>query len=452
MSNERAAAGDFILPLYLFVCIVFGGSSQSYWGKSVLQLLAVLIIAWLVISSKESLRVPRAPIAIGAATLGLFALQLVPLPPHIWFQLPGRELVVEGYRSLNIGLPWLPVSLSPHDTVEALLFLLPPTAVFVLTLSRKRLRLEWAVWTIVGATLLSVLLGYLQISSGRFERSGWYLYAYTNVGSAVGFFANRNHMGTLLLVAIPSTIVIASHTSARVPGSSLPVWLGAGAAMVVIALGIAMNGSLAAVLLAVPAILLSAFLLPASGRLIGLVLAGAALGLGAGTMVLTDSPVQAELTGKDNSSFDGRSEIWSTTLKGGWQTFPAGTGFGTFQTVYATYEAPDVVTRTYVNHAHNDFLEIALEGGMVAALILAAALLWWTRIATEAWKAGDRNLLSRAAVVASGLILASSFVDYPLRTTSMATIFTFMVSLVAAHGTRMSASDVTKGLRHIRYQ
>jgi hypothetical protein len=165
VSKERVAAGDFILPLYLLVCIVLGGSSQSYWGKSVLQFLAVLIIAWVIASSKMRLRLSRAPLAIGAATLALFLLQLVPLPPSIWSRLPGRELVVEGYRSLNMELPWLPLSLSPYDTIEALLFLLPPAAVFLLAAGRENLRADWAAWTIVGATLLSVLLGYLQISS-----------------------------------------------------------------------------------------------------------------------------------------------------------------------------------------------------------------------------------------------------------------------------------------------
>jgi O-antigen ligase len=360
-------------------------------------------------------------------------------------------MVVEGYRSLNMDLPSLPLSLSLHDTIEALLFLLPPTAAFLLAVARKDLRPEWTAWTIVGATLLSVLLGYLQVSSGRFEQSGWYPFASTNVGSAVGFFSNRNHMGTLLLVAIPFIIAIASGASARTGGRSVPIWLGAVAALLILALGIAMNGSLAAVLLAGPAILLSAFLLPGTRRLGGLLVAVAALGLGGAILVLTNSPVQAELTGKDTSSIDSRSEIWSTTLAATKQTFPTGTGLGTFESVYATYEDADAVTRTYVNHVHNDYLEIVLEGGAFGALILAAFLLWWAKIAKGVWRAGNEAGLSRAAVVASGVILASCFVDYPLRTTSLLTIFAFVVALASRRGVEASSPSSTEGLKHLRY-
>ena len=451
MINARIAAGDFVLPIYLFVCIVLGGSSQSIWGKSILQFLAVLIVAWAIASPRVRLRLSRTPMILGAAVLALFVLHLIPLPPSIWSHLPGREMVVEGYRSFNMDLPWLPLSLSPYDSFEALLFFLPPTAVILLAVGRESPRAEWAAWTMVGATLLSVLLGYLQISSGRFEQSGWYLYDNTNVGAAVGFFANRNHMGTLLLVAIPFTIAIASIASARARGSSVPIWVGAGAALLILSLGIAMNGSLAAVLLAGPAILLSALLLPGARRVRGLVLAVAVLGFGAATLVLTNSPVQAELTGKDTSSFDGRSEIWSTTLAAAKQTFPVGTGLGTFQIAYATYEDADVVTQTYVNHAHNDYLEIALEGGAIGALVLAAFLLWWAKIATGAWQAGNEKALSRAAVAASGVILASSFVDYPLRTTSIATIFAFLVAVAARPKIESSSPNTTEGLRHLRY-
>ncbi len=361
-------------------------------------------------------------------------------------------MVVEGFRSLHMDLPWLPISLSPHDTIEALLFTLPPAAVFLLVVGREKVRAEWTAWTIVGATLLSVLLGYLQISSGRFEPSGWYLFASTNVGSAVGFFSNRNHMGTLLLVAIPFTIAIACAASAKTGGRSVPTWLGAGAALLVLALGVAMNGSLAAVLLAGPAILLSALLLPGTRRIGGLLLAMAALGGGGAMLVLTNSPLQAEFTGKDTSSFDTRSEIWSTTLAAAKQTFPAGTGFGAFKTIYATYEDADVVTRTYVNHVHNDYLEVVLEGGAVGALILAAFLLWWAKIAKGAWQAGNGKALSRAAVAASGVILASGFVDYPLRTTSLATIFAFVVALAARLEVEASSPVSIDGLRHLRYQ
>ena len=50
-----------------------------------------------------------------------------------------------------------------------------------------------------------------------------------------------------------------------------------------------------------------------------------------------------------------------------------GAGPGTSTTDPATIE------RTYVNHAHNDYLELALEGGIPAIVLMLLFLAWWAR-------------------------------------------------------------------------
>ena len=47
------------------------------------------------------------------------------------------------------------------------------------------------------------MLGVLQATSADVLQSPWYLYRYSNFGIATGFFANSNHMASLLVVSIP---------------------------------------------------------------------------------------------------------------------------------------------------------------------------------------------------------------------------------------------------------
>ena len=111
---------NFVLvPIYIFLCIVLGGSVQGIWGNFILQILAILLIAWSLITQRE-LRVAASAkplLLIVGAVLALIAIQLVPLPPAVWGLLPGREFIAEGFRLLGQPLPWLPISLTPYETL-----------------------------------------------------------------------------------------------------------------------------------------------------------------------------------------------------------------------------------------------------------------------------------------------------------------------------------------------
>ncbi|MFI2901517.1 O-antigen ligase family protein, partial [Klebsiella aerogenes] len=67
--------------------------------------------------------------------------------------------------------------------------------------------------------------------------------------------------------------------------------------------------------------------------------------------------------------------------------FPAGSGFGGFDTIFRVHEPYALLKPTYFNHAHNDWLEILLDGGLPAALLLVVALGWWLRASIRVWRA-----------------------------------------------------------------
>jgi len=84
----------------------------------------------------------------------------------------------------------------------------------------------------------------------------------------------------------------------------------------------------------------------------------------------------------------------------------------------------------YINQAHNDWAQLALEGG-VPTLGVLVALLVWIGAALRGWirqgRAGRGALLFWGAVFA--IFAGASLVDYPLRTPlfQMASIWLLLV-------------------------
>ena len=58
-----------------------------------------------------------------------------------------------------------------------------------------------------------------------------------------------------------------------------------------------------------------------------------------------------------------------TTARAIHDFMPWGSGLGSFRGVYHLYESRDQITTTYVNHAHDDYIEIALELGVAGVLL-----------------------------------------------------------------------------------
>ena len=165
IRTRLRAAG---VPVLIFLCLLLGGSSRSIVGPFFLQVLAILLIAWTLLAPKRAELSPAArPLVIFAVLMiALVFLQLIPLPPAVWSALPGRAGIASGFDRLEEPRPWLPLSLTPQDTVAAFPTLLPPLAIAAGILLLGAYRRYWLVAALVGGTLLGVLLGAMQVVSG----------------------------------------------------------------------------------------------------------------------------------------------------------------------------------------------------------------------------------------------------------------------------------------------
>lgn len=421
-----------IVPFYLFVCLIIGGSAQGVWTNLALQLLAVAIIGWALAArrSNEWSSGARWLIGLLAATVVLIALQLIPLPAGLWTSLPGRGPIAANYQLLGYSLPSLPVSLAPYSGVAALLATLPAIAVLLAGIHAWQRQGVIATALLLGA-FAGVLLGALQATSAGPESSFWYLYPVTNHG-AVGFFANGNHMGSLFLVCIPFALAILGSSASRghraSSAASMTV-LGI-AGLLVVASGLVLNRSLAALGIAVPVLLFSALLLPGGWKFRKLALPVGGVALLGALLYLSRTPVSAT-PGSELESVQSRAEVWTRTAEIIGQYFPAGSGFGSFSSVYRMAEDPALVGLKHVNHAHNDYLELLLELGLVGAILLALFLGWWLVQTVRVWRSGLSSYYARAATIASGALLAHSLVDYPLRTAALSSVFAMCLALMA---------------------
>ncbi|MGZ8997239.1 MAG: O-antigen ligase family protein [Allosphingosinicella sp.] len=427
-----------IVPAFLLLCLVLGGASAAgFWPNMGLQLAAILIIFWSLIVRRNTPMAPagRQLLVLTALMLLVPLLQLVPLPPSIWTALPGRAPVADGFRLLGQPLPWLPISLAPARTVASLLWLLPALAVLMGIVRLGNFRATWIAWVVAIIAALSVAIGALQLAGGN--GSPWYFYSITNFGATVGFFANSNHLATLLVATIP--LLTALYLNSRTKGRSISRASGLlvmlGGAVAVVLVGIVINSSLAGIGLMVPTVAASGLLLirarkkkrmsPLWGGIVALLLVA-----GVGAIYL--SPTSNNLTSSSARS-DPASRYHSFRLssEAARDYLPFGSGVGTFQEIYPTYEDPNRVTRFYMNHAHGDYIELALESGIPGMIVLTLFLLWWLRRTISIWSAEEPDYFALGATIASGVILAHSLVDYPLRTAAISALFAACCALMA---------------------
>ena len=340
-----SASRSAIAPAYLLACLLLGGSAQGVWQNALLQLAGLAIIAWSAMATgeEELCGTARVPLILAIALIAWAALQSVPLPTA-WLHHHGVwGRIADGLALLGQSVPSLSISVAPYSSLAALFCLVPPLAIYCAIVRLRAYRPSWLAIALVAGSMAGVVLGTMQVTSGSLS-GRWYLYGETNIGLAVGFFANANHMAMLLVVSLPFLAALGTYGRGRERQrywGSLAM-LG-GIATVVIA-GILLNGSLAGFALTPPVLLGSAaIILPASGRLRrGLLLAAGALLLLSIGFVANSSIAPAKIDLDARTSVASRAEILRRTEIAIVDFMPFGSGMGTFAKVYPLYESPEL--------------------------------------------------------------------------------------------------------------
>lgn len=325
-----------------------------------------------------------------AALLVWMVAQLIPVPPALVDLLsPWRAAEFNAAREVTGGVDaWYPISVAPGATVERLLFVLPAMAVFVAAREMPRWWTASRFWVVISPLVIvatfEALSGLAQFGAGA------------DAGSRAvsGTYVNRNHYAGLLEQTFPLVVAWAlSLWSASGSGGvhrrhaygqsrTLPQAVVTGALLAIA------TGMLGAVIVSLSrmgflATLIAGVVVTVGGLLLrrrearvplwmwtlpALFVLLIVLFFTTGALIkrFGDSPSAGQIT------TDGRSQIWSES----WQLFRAfpvtGSGLGTFE--HALYPFRKSMPTAAVDYAHNDYLQLLTELGIIGfALAMALA-------------------------------------------------------------------------------
>lgn len=433
LRQEEAIAAAFVA----IAMLLGGGGSSAPISELLLELVAAMTAAgWSIVAyRREPITLPQDRLVwtIAGLVLVLPILQLLPLPPAIWQILPGRENEVAALRLVGGDANWMPWSMTPSRTFASLLAILPAVLAMVIVASLDRAGRRLVIATVAGVALASLVLGALQLSAG--ESGAWRPYGNGNPGYLDGFQANRNAEADVLLFGIVAlAAVLASYRRE----------LGEGLAVASLALGglLLVLGCLAAgsrmgiALLPLSIVAVAVIWIRSRPRLRTMIRGGsiaAAGALGAVLLYYSNNRV-AHVIGRFASGHDPRENIWADTLFAISRHWPLGSGVGSFKPVFIATERLEFVDIFYPTSAHNDYLELALEGGLFGLALLAAIFVLIGWMICRAWRGTASDGRGQTIFATSVLIIVASHstVDYPLRSMAIACIAGAAVGLLSA--------------------
>lgn len=437
MSQERG--WSFVVIAFLGLLWAIGGATRSPFSTLGLVLtgtsLVILALSvWRFGQIPPNRQVKQGFLLILAAAL-LVLLQLVPLPPELWTGLAGRETMMQTLLAAGAEPGWHGLSLDPALTQQTFLIALPGFAMFAAgaTLApRHRLLVALAV---VGFAVAASVWGLAQRQAGS---DGLYLYRQALRGSATGPFVNRNLLAAQLYAAVPIVFALVLGKLREHHARSVIWGLTGLVLMAIIIIGLGATGSRAGILLAMLAVVLSTLL--SLRRTVDAKATPATKFMGAAGVMAVMLLLVFGLTGilrLANTDFttDYRAVMSALSLVTLKTYFPWGSGLGTFVPVYALHETPATMMNHFVIHAHNDWIELALEGGVAALLIMVMFLWWYVVLSFRAWRLGGdgvEDVLVRAGSVTVLLFLVHSAGDFPLRMPALMGLFALWLGIMAA--------------------
>ncbi|WP_196504258.1 O-antigen ligase family protein [Aestuariivirga litoralis] len=440
LKPPSAAITQSLWPLafsaYLCFMLVSGGTSLP--SDTVIYLQSALSLAVLVAAlSQLAARGLPSKLAVYASWLAIFSaalplLQLIPLPPSVWSQLATHQVALKNIALLGAVPSFMPLSLAPEQTRLDAIALLPALASFFGTLSIPLRRIPSAIWVILACALVSLVLALLQVAQG--ELSPFYLYG-AEPGTGTGTFSNRNFFAAQAYIALVFIGALAAHLKQKYRWHGGLVALFAAGGMALLLVSLALAGSRSGIVLAMPAIVFALLLLYGGTAALNLKTSAVTLvAVIASLFVIGQSSMLGLLRLASGDPFsDARAGVARASLSLLKNTLPLGSGFGSFVPLYQMIETPAMLQSQFINHVHNDWLELAIEGGAPALLLEAFFVIFMVFGIIRVWRygrGGTTAIFQRAASLALPLLLLHALVDFPLRTPALLSLFAFCVALL----------------------
>ncbi len=355
--------------LLLFAPIVRGGkTSMAIMTMELLGSLILLVIFWSGMQ-KGCVAKPAKWFIIGS--LSLISLYLIPLPLQLWEQIPGRTLYIETINWLETNYhlnTYKAYSLVPLHTASVLLSCIPALGLFLAATSLPTKYLIWLVNAFLLSAVLQASLGIIQ----HISQDPFYHFGVASL-SPQGTYLNQNHLTAFMEIAEPLALAlmiyfIVSPISNHWLKTGLAL-LFAGISLLLTYIPLITSSRMGAALLFL-SIILSFWVMTTPGirkkvMVPIIALRFILLGLAIYIQYKLIHQVTNVVTGEMRPQVvmgDLRWELWSRMFAVQDRWLPLGTGPGTFQQAFKTQQ-PHTLTQ-FINHIHNDYLQIIFEFGL----------------------------------------------------------------------------------------
>lgn len=445
-------------PFYLFVfCLFFAPlafGTVEQWSLALLEISVALaftvyfFLAWF--NRTASIKV------VGLLPLSLLmlvvCLQLIPLPPFIIKTLfSGAHQVYQPVVDLFDSEKWIPLSVNRKETLHELLRLTSYIIVYVLTIqllsSPHRLKS-----TVNSVVFLGAFVAFLAIIQDVTSHNEIYWFRSVPVNSApFGPWINPNQFSGYMELVSPLALALFLFYRPRLkgdetlrekfvsffsmPGIHFHLFIGFGLVLMVFSIFVSLcrGGILSICAAGIIFLFLYNIKFPKRGRgtflviIICIILAISWFGW--------DTISSEFLKSFDNSGrfSDGRLTLWADIMEIIKQFPLLGAGFGSFLSLYPSYKT--INDKLIYDHAHNDYLELLTDGGVVGFVFVAWFLI---TVLLHGWRMVKvRNdhyavLLGLGAISGIAAILAHSITDFNLHNGAVGFYFFFVCGLLIA--------------------
>jgi O-antigen ligase len=141
-----------------------------------------------------------------------------------------------------------------------------------------------------------------------------------------------------------------------------------------------------------------------------------------------------------------RLQIWATTLEIIRNNFLFGVGWGAFPVVYTQFDLLN--GRERIEQAHNDYLQILADAGIIGAVLGASFLFFLFRDGWRRMQSADvfRRGACMGALAGCFAVLVHSFFDFVLHITAVSLLFLILAAVAVVNG-RVEKSEKPKRRR-----
>jgi O-antigen ligase len=368
---------------------------------------------------------------------------LIPISESFWTDFLNREIYQETYLLFGIESPDYRLSLIPWETLSSALFLIAPISLFLAIFCLAEKYVMLLVYVFIGILGVEAVVGLAHYLLSAESLPQWLasLLNFKEVGEshrgdAHGTYANRDHFAALMAMGLSICFAVIAREIRQVRYKDLSA-LRIGFLVVVFSLvviALVFSRSRAGISLGIFSVFCSAIIFSIYLRkenispvlLYGV--PGFAILIASSIGVL---PTINRFIGLDPTK-DGRVEIFENTITGIKTFFPLGSGPGTFDEVYRAFQP--ITQKRFINHAHNDYLELFFETGLIGFIVLALFFLVFIMKAVALFRRGasvnaNFHYIQIAALISTVVLLLHGLVDFNFHIPANVIFFAFLLGV-----------------------